>query len=215
MPAPDLVVLPEVDASADAIADALSTHGACRVPAFPGSALAGALRDDALRLQREGALAPAAVGRAGLRVLRRDIRGDATLWLDDPRCGAAAREYLDALDALRAALNRHAYLGLADVEAHYAAYPPGAGYARHRDAFRVDGAAATGPARVVSLVSYLNPDWRCGDGGELRIHRDAGSSDVAPRGGSVCFLSELEHEVLPARRERFSIAAWMRRRATP
>ena len=28
---------------------------------------------------------------------------------------------------------------------------------------------------------------------------------------SVCFLSELEHEVLPAGRERYSIAAWFRR----
>lgn len=28
---------------------------------------------------------------------------------------------------------------------------------------------------------------------------------------SLCFLSELEHEVLPAKRERLSIAAWLRR----
>ena len=37
--------------------------------------------------------------------------------------------------------------------------------------------------------------------------------DVVPDSGSIVFLSELEHEVLPATRERFSIAAWMRRRA--
>jgi Rps23 Pro-64 3,4-dihydroxylase Tpa1-like proline 4-hydroxylase len=28
----------------------------------------------------------------------------------------------------------------------------------------------------------------------------------------VVFASELEHEVLPARRERFSLAGWFRRR---
>lgn len=200
-------VLPEVDAHADAIADALAAHGACRIVDLPDPDLAHALREDALRLQRSRALAPAAVGRAGTRVLRGDIRGDATLWLDDLRCGDVARDYLRLLDTLRMQLNQRLFLGLAEVEAHYAAYPPGAGYARHRDRFR------DSDARVVSLVSYLNPGWQPGDGGELRLHHGDGSVDVPPRAGSVCFLSELEHEVLPAHRERFSIAAWMRRRA--
>jgi SM-20-related protein len=206
MPAVDMRVLPEVDADAEAIAVALSAHGACRIAGFPAPELAQALREDARRLQRDDALARAAVGRAGTRALRDDIRGDATLWLDDPRCGDAARDYLQRLDALRVRLNQRLFLGLAEVEAHYAAYPPGAGYARHRDRFR------DSDARVVSLVTYLNPAWRPGDGGELRLHFENGSVDIAPRDGSVCFLSELEHEVLPAIRERFSIAAWMRRR---
>ena len=200
-------VLPEVDASADAIADALAMHGACVIPAFPDAALVQALREDAQRLQRAGMLSPAAVGRAGTRGLRGDIRGDATLWLDDARCGDPARGYLALLDALRVALNERLFLGLAEVEAHYASYPPGAGYARHRDRFRDDD------ARVVSLVSYLNPHWLPGDGGELRLHRGDACVDVIPRNGSVCFVSELEHEVLAAHRERFSIAAWMRRRS--
>jgi SM-20-related protein len=33
-------------------------------------------------------------------------------------------------------------------------------------------------------------------------------------GTSVIFLSGIEHEVLPATRERLSIAAWLRKRAT-
>ena len=198
-------VLPEVDADADAIAIALAAHGACRIPALPAAALARDLREDVLRLRQAGALAPAAVGRAGTRVLRDDIRGDATLWLDDPRCGNASHAFVEVLDGLRAALNRRLFLGLHEVEAHYAAYPPGTGYARHRDRFR------DSDARVVSLVSYLNPDWRDNDGGALRLQLDDGTVDVLPRSGSVCFLSELEHEVLPARRDRLSIAAWMRR----
>ena len=200
-------VLPEVDANADAIATALAAHGACRIPALPAAALARELREDILRLRQAGVLAPAAVGRAGTRVLRGDIRGDATLWLDDPRCGDPARTFVEVLDNLRVALNRQLFLGLHEVEAHYAAYPPGTGYARHRDRFR------DSDARVVSLVSYLNPDWQDDDSGALRLHLDEGTVDVVPRSGSVCFLSELEHEVLPARRDRFSIAAWMRRDA--
>lgn len=194
----------------DALADALRGRGACWLAGWPESALREALRDDLRRLQAEGALARAAVGRNDGRSVRGDIRADSTRWLDDPRCGPAARAFLEALDALRIALNRRLFLGLDEVEAHYAAYPPGGGYARHRDRFR------DSDARVVSLVTYLNEDWDAGDGGALRLYRDedAGGEagiDIAPTRGSICFLSELEHEVLPARRERLSIAAWFRR----
>ena len=92
------------------------------------------------------------------------------------------------------------------MEAHYAAYPAGARYAKHRDRFR------DSDLRVVSFVTYLNPDWRDEDGGALRLSLAAGEIDIVPRSGSVCFLSELEHEVLPGTRERNSIAGWMRRR---
>lgn len=192
----------------DAIACALHEHGACRLTGLPDPVLTSALRDDLVRLQREAALEPAGIGRAASHALRPQLRGDRTLWLDDPRCGTAASAYLHALDALRLGLNRRLFLGLRELEAHYACYPPGTGYARHRDRFR------DSDLRVMSLVSYLNTDWDEADGGALRLHAEGGGVDVMPEGGSsVCFLSELEHEVLPAARERLSIAAWFRRGA--
>ncbi len=205
-----MTALPEVDAAhgaaAEAIAEALAGYGACRVVGLFAPLQRRALGSDLLRLRDEGALQAASVGRDKMRVLRPDIRGDATLWLHDPRCGDAAREFLATLDGLRGVLNRRLYLGLREVEAHYAAYPPGRGYARHRDRFRDDD------ARVLSWVSYLNEDWNQADGGALRLHMEDGPIDTLPLGGtSVCFLSELEHEVLPATCERLSIAAWFRR----
>ena len=199
--------LPIVDAAdAAALSAALAAGDACLLRGLLDPAMAHALRTDALRLQGEGALAQAAVGRAAGRGVRGAIRGDRTLWLDDARCGPAAAAYLAALDALRGALNRSLFLGLRSQEAHYALYPPGAGYARHRDRFR------DSDARMVSLVSYLNPAWGEDDAGQLRLHLPQGAVDVAPLAGTtVCFLSEVEHEVLPARRERLSIAAWLRR----
>lgn len=194
------------DALADAIADALRRHGACRLPDFPDPALTAALRKDLLRLQAARGLSPAATGHGAGRGLRAEVRGDTTLWLDDAHAGEAAAAYLARLDALRIALNRRLFLGVDEVEAHYALYPPGARYAKHRDRFRDDD------ARVVSFVTYLNPDWGDADGGTLRLSLDDGDVDLPPRTGSVCFLSELEHEVLPATRDRLSIAAWMRRR---
>lgn len=153
-------------------------------------------------------LRPAATGRADDRRYA-GLRGDSTLWLDDPACGPAARALLAALDGLRVELNRRLLLGLDSVEAHFAHYPSGAGYARHRDRFRSDD------ARVLSLVVYLNPDWPEEAGGALRLHLPEGPHDVAPRLGTVAiFLSEtVEHEVLPARQPRFSVAAWFRQRS--
>jgi SM-20-related protein len=117
------------------------------------------------------------------------------------------------MDSLRQALNRELLLGLEELEAHFALYPPGAGYARHRDRFRDDD------ARVLSTVFYLNPDWREADGGALRLHLPAcapvAHRDFFPVAGTlVVFLSaDFEHEVLPASRDRLSIAGWMRRTA--
>ena len=190
------------------IARALADDGACLVRGFPTDDATDALREDLRRLHARGALRAAGIGRGNAHAHDPGVRGDATLWLDDPACGPAARDYLRALDALRAALDRALFLGIAETEAHYAWYPPGTGYARHRDRFR------DSDARVVSVVSYLNADWHDDDGGALRLWRSERHDDVLPRGGTtVCFLSELEHEVLPAGRDRLSIAAWMRRRA--
>lgn len=202
--------LPRLDAdefSRDplALADALRDRGACVIEDRPDARLRAALRAELLALQADGALVRAAIGRDAGRALREDIRADATRWLDDPRCGAPARAFRDELEAIRALLNRSLFLGLSGVEAHYAAYPPGGGYARHRDRFR------DSDARVVSWVSYLNDDWGPDDGGALRLYLDDGHVDVTPVACSVCFLSELEHEVLPARRDRYSIASWFRR----
>ena len=200
--------LPRVTAADhDAIATALREHGACRIAGLPPARATAALRDDLRSLLDDGALTTAATGRGDARSVG-GLRGDRTLWLDDPRCGAAARAHLAAMQVLATALNRRLFLGIGEVEAHYAVYPPGAGYARHRDRFR------DSDDRVVSLASYLNEGWQAGDGGDLRLHLDTGSIDIAPAGGSsVCFLSDIEHEVLPATRERLSIAGWLRRRA--
>ena len=187
-----------------AVADALQARGACLLSGLPGVADALDLQRELGRLHASGRTHAATVGRQGQRRSGGTSRGDWTVWLDDPACGAAAHAHLAALDTLRTGLNRCLFLGMEQVEAHYALYPAGATYGRHRDAF------THGNRRVLSLVGYLNQDWQDHHGGALRLFLDGGPVEVMPRAGTgVCFLSGTEHEVLAATRERCSIAAWM------
>jgi SM-20-related protein len=134
--------------------------------------------------------------------------------LDALAASRAQRECLSAFDALRLTMNRELQLGLFELEAHFAAYPPGAFYQRHRD----QQTASSG--RVVSCVLYLNSDWKADAGGQLRLYLgpegSANYQDVLPEGGTlVCFMSErFWHEVLPATRVRLSLTGWFRRRSS-
>ena len=193
----------------DAIVAAIAQRGYAIVAgAVPGPTVEG-LRARARELDSAGALNAARVGRAQRRVARTDIRGDRIGWLDAPQT-AAERSFGEWIESLRAACNRELFLGLAQFEGHYAIYPPGAGYMRHRDRFRDDD------ARVLSCVLYLNDHWSDDDGGALRLYLASGDSiDVLPQGGTfVAFLAaDFDHEVLPASRERISLTGWLRRRA--
>lgn len=197
-------------AALDRIAEGLGGGGYAVVPAYIDPTLVRRLRERARAFDAAGAFADARVGRGAASVRRADIRGDRIRWLDEGDADAAERGLREALEPVRAAANRTLALGAFDVELHYAVYPPGAGYARHVDAFRDDD------ARVLSCVVYLNEDWRTADGGALRLWRADGSAlEVEPRGGTLAvFLADrVEHEVLPALRERWSVTGWFRRRS--
>jgi SM-20-related protein len=153
-----------------------------------------------------GDFAPARVGRQGAEQRRDNIRGDFTCWLSEP-LRQPENALLKRLEELRRRLNRDAFLGLFELELHYARYPAGSAYTRHVDQ------PMGSTQRKLSLVLYLNTDWRSTDGGMLRIHAaDDQFVDVEPIAGRlVCFLTPgREHEVLQARRERLSVSGWFR-----
>ena len=169
------------------------------------SALAACVR----RRRERGDFVPARVGAGADSKRRAQIRGDFICWLTEPEFEAEA-EVLGLLEELRLRLNRELFLGLFELELHYAWYPPGSGYARHVDRpHRRD-------QRRLTLVLYLNEQWERSHGGELRVFEgDGRSRDIEPRGGRlVTFLSEgREHEVMPAGRARLSLSGWLRSRA--
>jgi SM-20-related protein len=198
---------PLVDsAGLDRAADSLVDRGWWRGAGAISDAWVASLGADLADLVEQDRLHRAGIGRDRDFQVDGTVRRDWIYWMHPRRPAQAA--FLEACEDLRVELNRRLFLGLFEFEAHLALYPPGGFYKRHFDSFR--GAAS----RTVSLVAYLNRGWREGDGGELVLYPVAGDDRVRvqPRAGTlVLFMSEeVEHEVLPARIERGSVAGWFR-----
>ena len=148
---------------------------------------------------------PAGTGRGG-QYQQGLLRGDRIHWLDDQH--PVEQRLFERFKELRQMFNQAFYLGLDSTEAHLACYTPGKGYAKHKDTFNDQ---RVHQRRRLSSVLYLNPEWQATDGGQLRLYpKGEASIDVVPQlGRLVVFLSEeMEHEVLPAHKDRWSIAAW-------
>lgn len=193
------------------LVDALATHGWCATPHFIDSTLCHALRAEGQQLLAARAMRAARIGRDDSLQHREDVRGDLIAWLDPAALSPAQRVYNQRLEDLRRAVNATLFLGAFDIELHFACYPPGARYQKHMDRHRDT------QMRLLSCILYLNEEWNENDGGQLRLYLpDAETRDITPRGGTlVTFLSDqFPHEVLPARRERWSITGWMRARDT-
>lgn len=149
----------------------------------------------------------AGVGRQSDFQVQADVRADKIHWIENNT--AITADFLQWMDNLRVAINQRLFMGVFDYESHFAFYPIGAFYKKHLDAFRGQS------NRVLSTVLYLNQDWLADHGGELVIYAEDDSriiEKISPAFGRlVIFLSEkFPHEVLPATRERKSIAGWFR-----
>lgn len=201
--------MPEFPASdwAEA-ADLLAVQGYAVLPMALPPACWQAMQAEARELLGGGAFTPARIGRGEGMHRQSDVRGDGLCWLDAAMPAGAA--YLQWMQGLQQTLNRELFLGLAEFEAHYAHYPVGAFYRRHVDRHRDSN------ARVVSSVFYLNVGWREEEGGELLMQDEAGEAlfALAPQGGTLVIFrsADMPHEVLPATRERWSVAGWFRTR---
>jgi SM-20-related protein len=80
------------------------------------------------------------------------IRSDHILWLNPEL--VISNHHVQSLYSLGQELNRAFYLGIRDVEAHFACYNAGEFYALHRD----NPQGKNG--RMISTVYYLHEDWQ-------------------------------------------------------
>ncbi len=147
----------------------------------------------------------AGIGKHQDKQINENIRGDYIQWIDRQKCAPPLTTYLKRLEELIQYINQTLFLSLKDYEVHMTVYPVGSFYKRHLDQFKKDD------HRKLSIICYLNMNWKEDDGGQLRMHLPAGSKDVFPIAGRlVCFRSDqIEHEVLPATRDRLSLTGWI------
>jgi SM-20-related protein len=198
------------------IARQLAERGFAVIENALDAVLLEALSHEARCLYEQDEYDVARVGTGDERKLALSVRSDRIHWIDEHAPSAPQQGYLGFLDDVRAQINLETFMGLARWEGHLAVYPIGSFYRRHLDVF------ANARERKVSTVLYLNPEWRPGDGGELRLWTTPASQgawdpegpfvDIEPRFGTlVAFLSEdYYHEVLPAHARRFSVTGWFR-----
>ena len=189
------------------IVDALAGPGYVAVTGYAGVENVLALLASLDTRQQAGRFHHAGIGVGAARALAPAIRGDRISWIDGPE-DCAEEAFLTRLDGLRVSSNHGLMMGLEALDMHFASFAPGAGYVRHLDR------SPTGVDLVVSVIYYLNQDWQAGDGGELEIETANGLVLVEPRADTlVVFLSaQFSHTVLPAVRERCSLAGWFHRR---
>lgn len=147
----------------------------------------------------------AGIGKQQQHRINEGIRGDYIQWLDKRSAAPELLVYIHRVEDLMRFLSQALFLSLKDFEVHMTVYPVGAYYKRHLDQFKKDD------HRKLSVVCYLNEDWSDAHGGQLRIYLPQGAKDIFPVAGRlVCFRSDLlEHEVLPATRERLSLTGWI------
>ncbi|MGK0373831.1 MAG: SM-20-related protein [Arenicella sp.] len=186
------------------IADDLSKKGySANVNALP-LALAEQLSQHISTISKES-FRQAAIGRFNDHSNNTLVRSQKQSWISDD--SPANSSWLKWAAELQAYLNQHLFLGLSSFESHYALYSQGDFYKRHYDAFK--GLSS----RRLSIVVYLNHDWLARDGGELILYTEdedqIGIKIIPSFASVVVFLSEEHpHEVLPALRDRYSIAGW-------
>ena len=168
-----------------------------------------ALRQSLLNKYEEDAFKKSAIGNRTNEVIKKAIRGDIILWIDENNINASEQLFFNKINDLKDYLNRTCFLGINQKEFHYAIYPEGTFYKRHLDTFQNDD------RRKLSFVCYLNEEnWKPENGGELVLYLEKGEEVVYPFPGKVVIFESqiLEHEVKPVNTPRLSITGWLKTR---
>ena len=194
----------------ESLIDGILETGYGVVDSFLAPGEVAILRNRLRQRQAAGQFREAGIGN-GQAAIEKAVRGDEILWLEAATATPEEAAFLERIDQFIGYVNRTCYLGLRDSELHYARYPVGTFYKRHLDQFRSNS------KRKLSVICYLNDAWQPTDGGQLAVYLPQPNGPeqtmlIDPIGGRlVCFDSGLlEHEVLPATRERLSITGWLR-----
>lgn len=154
--------------------------------------------------ERNNELKKAGIGTSGEFQVQSEIRGDFIYWLDR-YVDSEMAPFFTVMDELMANLRRFCYLSLSDSEFHIAKYPKGSHYHKHLDQFHER------TNRQITVLIYLNENWKPGDGGELKIYRKEGDLLIEPIARRLLLFrsDSVEHEVLTTNVPRYSLTGWL------
>ncbi len=183
-----------MNAHFEAIADGLAEQGYAVVDQFLSQDELTEIRKSEKFHPRDSNISTKRGSEKNDRQINEAIRGDFIQWIDREQAQPSVKVYLDRIQEMIGYINQSLYLSLKDYEIHMTIYPVGSYYKRHLDQFKQDD------HRKLSVICYLNDEWKDDHGGQLRMYLDNNQLDVLPVGGRlVCFRSDMiEHEVLPA-----------------
>ncbi len=149
-------------------------------------------------------LKKAGIGASGEFQIKSSTRGDFIYWLDEHR-DTELKPVFDIISELTQKLKRYCFLSLSGSEFHIAKYPEGSRYARHLDQFNERS------NRQITVLIYLNENWKKGDGGELVIYKEDREIVVEPVAKRLLLFKSdvIEHEVLKTNVPRYSLTGWL------
>lgn len=149
-------------------------------------------------------LKKAGIGSSGEFKLDSSIRGDFIYWLDRDN-DHQLFPFFELMDELVEAFRKYCFLSLSGSEFHIAKYPAGSYYKRHLDQFN------NRSNRMITVLLYLNENWKPGDGGELKIYGKEQDILVEPQARRLLLFKsdKIEHEVLETQVPRYSLTGWL------
>ncbi|MGM0745259.1 2OG-Fe(II) oxygenase [Rhodohalobacter sp.] len=158
------------------------------------------------KAEKNNHLKKAGIGPSGEFQIKSSVRGDFIYWLDEKR-DTELSIFFEIVDDLIANLKRICYLSLSGSKFHIAKYPKGSHYDRHLDQFNERS------NRQITVLIYLNENWKKGDGGELVIYKDNEEILVEPIAKRLLLFKSdvIEHEVLKTNVTRYSLTGWLLR----
>lgn len=183
--------------------DVLSEQNYVVIDDFLDDALYASLRS--FLFDKIDAFDQAGIGTLNQHVIKRNIRGDRTYWLNSAR-DTDLNGFWELLEETKFILNRYCYLSLSGQEFHLAHYPSGGHYARHLDQFEGRN------NRMISMILYLNENWQPEHGGQLEILDSNKELQLVAPLAKRCVLfksAEVPHAVLKSFNDRYSVTGWL------
>lgn len=154
--------------------------------------------------EKSDRLKKAGIGSSGEFQIKSSVRGDFIYWLDEER-DQELQDFFELKNELIEKLRRFCFISLSGSEFHIAKYPEGSHYDRHLDQFNERS------NRQITVLIYLNKNWKKGDGGELVIYQDEKEILVEPVAKRLLLFKSdvIEHEVLKTNVPRYSLTGWL------